>query len=333
MEQVIVWLIAFLFWSACLLFAYFKGKGKKEDWYYFERFFHYSGIKYVSSKFITTQKEPVPTGVVWLFGLYFAAYAFTAQRYESQLDKIEFRYSTFTTQVAAGATFVNKRLMGILHEETPVKPSVYNPIKVFQSFVYKPQNFFYQTYSDEKKESYKTAAAFQQEIITQWDKKLDGANFRGLQLDEAKFIRANLNMADFLGAQIEGADFRWAKLVAANFIEAELKMADFRGAQLDGAGFIEAQLEGADFRMAQLDEAIFFGAQFLTAKQLIQANSITGIEYCPDEVLFEIIKLGCEEMILKSPDQWSEEFKNYRENLLKKWEEEDFLNKTNESTK
>ncbi|MCG8632832.1 MAG: hypothetical protein MI863_03340, partial [Desulfobacterales bacterium] len=125
-----------LFLFVLLIFLLTRGKKERQD--LDGQVYLYSGAKFIISKFVSTKEAPLPTGVVWLIGLYFAAYAFTSQRYESRLDKIEFRYSTFTTQIAANATFSNDRLMGILNEKIPVKPSIYNPFSIFKSFLYGP---------------------------------------------------------------------------------------------------------------------------------------------------------------------------------------------------
>lgn len=443
-------LISFMFFLTVPLIFFALTKKEDRHHFYQDKFFIYTGVAYLVSKFVPTLKAPFPAGIVWLIGLYFAAYAFTSQRYESRLDKIEFRYSTFTTQVAAGASFSNDRLMGILNEGIPVKPSIYSPNSIFKSFVYGPySDSYYQTYN-KKKKPFISAVAFRQQILKQWDKKLQEADFReaklqevdfrGAKLQGAYFMKAELQEADFRGAKLQRSDFRGAELQRANFSGAKLQGSDFRGAKFEKASFVDVELQGADFRNTKLQEAYFrkvklqganfknaelqganfmeaelqeadfkgaefekakfayaklagadfiytelagadfihaelqgakFGgaklqgayfwnaelqaanlqstelqgadfreaelqgtnlmdsnleganfknAKFLTAEQLIVANNIYEIKDCPPKVLEDIInQYGCEEMIKKKPNYWSDKFRQHRKNLLIKW--------------
>lgn len=331
MEGCIGLIISIIFWSLIIAFAFFTGKGTRKDWYCFERFFHYSGLKFIWAMFIPNKKGVLPTGFVWLTGLYFAAYAFTSQRYESQLDNVEFRYNTFTTQVAAGATFSNHRLMEILNKEIPVKPSIDNPFKVFQSFVYGPYSErYYQTYKDDKNEPFKNAEAFRQIIIKQWDRKLAGADFSGAKFTKAVFSKAQLKEANFMEARFEEVNFANAQLEKAIFLWAQLGKANFAGARLDGANFYKAQLkkaifwntrvEGVKFNQAQLERATFYKSEGLKPEQLIRARDLCGIKIYSKTVLRKIREYGCDEMLTKHPDEWSKEFIKHRRQLLKQWE-------------
>ena len=104
--------------------------------FFSKRVFHFSGAKYIYRKFIPVDNGQLPTGFLWLIGLYFAAYTFTAQRYEAELGKIEFKYNLFITQIASGVSFSNDRLMEILNDKIPLKPIYYKPITIIQSFVF-----------------------------------------------------------------------------------------------------------------------------------------------------------------------------------------------------
>nr|WP_319393719.1 pentapeptide repeat-containing protein [uncultured Desulfobacter sp.] len=518
-------LLSFIVLSSLLGFVFAaqkkhnKPNDKKwiKDWRYFERFFHYSGITFIFRKFFPAkQSDKCPTGFIWLIGLYFAAYAFTNQRYENELDKVEFQYNIFTTQVAAGAKFSNRRLMIILNEDIPERPVIYKPMTIWKSFLYDPDHckHFYNANKNTDQKYYENAQTFRQEIISQWDRKLEGADFKNaVELQEADFSKAmlkgadfgkaELEEADFIEARLEGADFRgamlhrtyfwkaklvdahfggrkllketdfwgavlkeahfetarlkeanfrgailesahfvdstledadfenaqlkethfgWAKLIKTNFRGATLKRtnfkkakligvdfggaqieevdfeeaeverahfkgaclekadfwkatlkeadfgearlneahfgeallkgahfkdaerADFWGAQLEGAhfesarlnkaNFWKAQLEGAHFEEAMLEGACFWraklegahlegallkGVKDLTAKQLIQADSIYKIRNCPQDILEEIKKYDCTEMLEKSPSQWPKQFIQHRKNLISQW--------------
>lgn len=274
-----------LVWSLFLIFGFFAEKNIRtpkdintsqdwvKDWRYFERFFHYSGIKFISRKFVPPKtSDRFPTGFIWLIGLYFAAYAFTAQRYENLLDKVEFKYTIFTTQVAAGAAFSNKYLMDILQENIPIKPMIYRPTTIYKSFLYGPVYFekFYKNYKNIYGKYYQSADSFRQDIISQWSKRLEGANFRYAkfewadfkyaQLKEATFQDAYLERAEFWDAQLERVDFSFAKLKGADFGKAQIKGAKFDFADLEGTDFSEAHLEGVDFGYRHLERTNFKGA-------------------------------------------------------------------------
>lgn len=285
--SLVVWLL-FIFSTYLMTSEKFRSKLKV--------FFYYSGVTFIFRKFVPTKKNILPTGLIWFIGIYFATYAFTAQRYESQLDKVELRYNIFTTQVAAGTKFSNKRLMKILNKKIPIKPYVFRPLSIIQSFAdYYFHEPFFHSYD------YSSAQEFRAEIINQWKNKLEGAdffaanlertdfggvnlkrvNFKDANLKGANFSRANLEGTDFRGANLEGADFRRARLKWADFSRASLGGADFRESNLEGAHFFTtrtdradfncANLEGVDFRYASLERADF-GAANLKGAHFLGAN-------------------------------------------------------------
>lgn len=406
-----------------------KSKSEQQKWYwqYLERFCYFSGLKIIFRKFIPEKNNSrLPVGFIWLLGLYFAAYAFTSQRYESRLDKIEYQYNIFSTQVAAGATFENDRIMTILNSEVPFKPDIFNPISLFKSFKGYSEKFF-ESYG------YQSAELFQRVIISEWATKLEGANFKksnlnhmlfdhfnlnnawfgesklketsfaNAKLKNANFVDANLGGAifeyanlegavfgganlqkadlsginalgaDFEGTNLEGATFEQASLQGAIFFQIKIKNADFELAKLKGADFSlailekpyfyranlenvyfeeatlenpifyranlgravfrRAEIKGADFRRTVLAETDFSwadieGADFdearsLTAKQLIRASNIIGIRNVSRKILADIKKWGCDEMLYKRNEDWTEELHEHRLNLIEKWDAEE----------
>lgn len=226
---------------------------------YIKLFFYYSGGLFIWRKFVPEKgSNKLPTGVLWILGLYFAAYAFTTQRYEAHLERIEFRYNTFTSQMAAGMKFSNGLLMGILNEKIPLKASIYSPISILKSFFYGPCfNFFYQVNKDQKHHFYQSAEDFRQEIIAQWRNRLRGADFRNAQFKKAFFYGGQLEQADFTNAILEGGDFRFAELNGAKFVGAKLNGAKFNYAQMENATLTGAHLNVANFTGAQLNGANF----------------------------------------------------------------------------
>ncbi len=319
MEHFKEFFVAIIFWVSLLLFAYFKAPktkqepGKKGEWYYFERFVYYSGIRFVWEKFCPTEKNKFPTGFIWLVGLYFAAYAFTFQRYESLLDKVEFRYNTFTSQIAGGAKLSHGRLMAILTDKIPVKPDIYSPLSIYRSFAYdRYTTSYFETRVNNLNQTYKSASEFRQGVLLQWGRKLQLADFYKAQLQSVILANTHLEEAYFGQANLKEANFAFAQLQDTDFSQAQLQGADFKFAKLKGTSFFKAHLEGADF----------LNVQYLTAEQLIKAQNIRGLKYCPGYIIDKIKEYGCGEMLSKSPDEWSYELQERRRNLMKQWADE-----------
>lgn len=100
---------------------------------------------------------------------------------------------------------------------------------------------------------------------------LTGLSFSGLDLSEAKFIRAILDRANFSGAKLVGTDFSGASLIKTNFSKAVCLEAKFFGAIL----FV-ADISDADFAEVDLTETDCPGAKFyrsnLAGACLLRAN-------------------------------------------------------------
>lgn len=210
--------ISLVVWLLFIFFIYFIVNEKFRSLiriilYYFS---YYSGIYFIFRKFIPSQKKILPTGVIWIVGIYFAAYAFTDQRYENQLNQVELRYTIFTSQVAAGTKFSNQTLMKILNTNLPVKP--YVSISKFWTL---PQSFLYSRYPAPffLSYGYSSAAEFRADVINQWKNKLEGADFSGAtKLESADFKFANLKRANFGNIILAKADFGDSNLEMTNSI-------------------------------------------------------------------------------------------------------------------
>ncbi len=108
-----------------------------------------------------------------------------------------------------------------------------------------------------------TAAAIRAGLIE--EKKLNGLQMVGENLQDARFTYRELRGADFSGANLAGAtlqgcDLRASTFTGANLMGTQFPMADLRGASLQNANldrtsFSQARLEGADFTGADLTNA------------------------------------------------------------------------------
>ncbi len=89
------------------------------------------------------------------------------------------------------------------------------------------------------------------------------ADSAGIDLCNAKLMRADLSKGDF-----RGADFSSAYLLRTNFQGAKLCDVDFTGAIMSEANLSNTDLEGAEFTDAYLCGTDFSGAINLTCDQI-----------------------------------------------------------------
>ena len=101
--------------------------------------------------------------------------------------------------------------------------------------------------------------------------KLDRTDLKGVDLSQARMVKAALDRADLDGANLEGADLSQAALRRASLREAYLVGTNLSGANLENADLEGARLEGADLRGANLSRASLEGAN-LTGARLMGAE-------------------------------------------------------------
>ncbi len=85
-----------------------------------------------------------------------------------------------------------------------------------------------------------------------FEKKLEGVNFRNVNLRRACLIGANLEDADLTGANLSGVYANNAELQRANLSAADLRDGNFIDANLDGANLSGAVTDNANFTDACL---------------------------------------------------------------------------------
>jgi len=216
--------------------------------------FRYSGLEFIFKKFYPPKHlQPLPTGVIWLIGLYVAFFGVASQRYENRVDIIENRVNSIFTQLP---TDVYKKALGristVQNMWCPEKPEILNPPSVFRSLF--------------KEIKYQEIVKLLKETIEDWKNLLSDVN-----LYKASLVGANLDEASLSGANLEGANLKGAKLIDAN-----LKGANLRGANLDGVNLEMAILDGAILDGASLKGASLLGANLdgvsLSGANLDRAN-------------------------------------------------------------
>ncbi|WP_319574845.1 pentapeptide repeat-containing protein [uncultured Desulfobacter sp.] len=349
--QIIFGFIFLLF--SLLLFFLYKNHGEvplfnknEKKWKRIKNFYYYSGMEFILRKFVPNKdnKNVLPTGFIWLLGLYFAAFAFASQRYEDKLNEIEYKYNIFTAQIAGKGRFVNSELSLILDSQLPYKPNFWLPPTVINSFCFPfIQQRFYETgyiaysYRTAPELMYSGLKISQRDkvnysILQRWKHSLDNcylvkSKFPEIYLDYASLQKAQLCETNFQGAFLTQVNFRGAILCKAKLQDATLNHANFEEASLQGANLQDATLKYANFKEASLNganlqSAYLRGVKNLTAEQLIKADNIYNIHDCPEKIRDKIRKYNCSQMFKKKPAEWSWRLKSKRNSLIVKWANE-----------
>lgn len=87
-----------------------------------------------------------------------------------------------------------------------------------------------------------------------------------------------LEGADFRGAELNGVDFQYAILKDAKFDHATINKANFRNAQLNGASFVGAKMMGATLNYADLSDSQLQGANLGVLEYASQVRRISNLE-------------------------------------------------------
>jgi uncharacterized protein YjbI with pentapeptide repeats len=238
--------------------------------------FRYSGLEFIYRKFNPSENgRPLPTGVLWIIGIYIAFFGIVSQRYENRIDVIENRTSALMALLANKETRKNaiRDVPRVQMMESPQKPNVLNPLATLQSLFSRSQGH---------PESINTLKRIIEDLKSDLSgvylsrANLEGVNLEGANLNGANLERANLRDAVLDGADLEGANLRHADLEGADIAGAKLRGSNLILAILKQAEFIEADLQNADLgradlRNAFLQEANLKGA-YLGDANLLGAN-------------------------------------------------------------
>lgn len=98
--------------------------------------FRYFGFEFIYRKFNPAKSlGALPTGAIWLMGIYVAFFGVASQRYENRIDIIENRANSVFAQLAV--TSVQKkalsRISRVQNMPCPEKPDILKPVSVFRS--------------------------------------------------------------------------------------------------------------------------------------------------------------------------------------------------------
>lgn len=278
-------------------------------------FYHYSGLRFIKRKFIPPQENQaegfltklrgLPTGFLWLFGIYIAFFGIASQRYENRVDVIENRANALFSQLSLMENFKFARVGDIQNMTCPEKPYIKYPLSVFRSLFFK--NTRYSEISEHLKNT-----------VTDYKYNLAGHALSKINLQGVDLSASDLYGAYLEGANLNGVNFNGANLEDADLRKTDLQNANFYGANLINADMSDANLKGILFERADLERADIKNVMFLNAEQLILADNIYALQNCPETILKEIEAYGCMEMLNKRPQTWSDSFKSHREKIVKK---------------
>ena len=259
--------------------------------------YHYSGSKFIVRKFVPEDKKTLPTGFIWLMGIYIAIFGVASNRYENRIDIIENRANAIFAQLATGNyDKAFNRIATVQNMRCPIKPEIFKPQTVVGSLF--------------KNRKYDEIVVLLRNTLEDWKHELEYtklllADLQGADLTSAKMKGAFLIMADMFGANLEGADLERAMLTEANFHMAHLAGVNFSYAHLNGANFQEAELFGANLMNADVKDANFQktslvgtnlkNSKGLTIEQLCSAYTLWRVEL--DQEFYNQVKAQCPELL------------------------------------
>lgn len=211
----------------------------------------------------TSPKTEPPTFLLWVMGVYFAAFGISSQRYENKLDQLETRVNVIVTQAGNENYKTALELIPKTQQtKIPVSPSLLDPSSVFSSLFGMPKR-------DEDTQALlaRVVSSHRQDLS---DVRLGEINLGNENLNTANMSRAKLDKANLANAQLQGADLTLTSLVEADLSGANLKWANLREANLSyaniskanlvGANLTDVDLSGADLRASDLTGAFLTGA-------------------------------------------------------------------------
>lgn len=251
----------------------------------------FSGLRFIWLKIFPYSKDGketrAPNFLLWIIGIYVAIFSIASQSYENRIDAIDTKVNTMLMQLSSdlGLKAFN-RIAEIQNERCVVKPNLFRPISVFQTFIKHEKKFYeidnsiikniidwkkYLSDLDLSEIILRDVQLYDANLTNTWlyNADLQSSNFKSANLKNAHISRANCQNAGFVYANLEHVLFSDTNLKGAYLSEANLKdsilqRADLRGAHVENANFANAILQEADLR----------GIIGLTVKQLSTVETL-----------------------------------------------------------
>ena len=167
---------------------------------YLEQIIKYSGIEFVYRKFIPKDKSVLPSGFIWLVGIYVAFFGLASNRYESRVDAIENRFGSIITLIGTDSKELAIEQLVSLHQvNIPVPPNFICPLSSFKAMFGEGEPHI-ETINNTKG------------IISALKNDLDSINLANGNFTELDFSDVSFYKTDFSGACLKGTDFSGADL-------------------------------------------------------------------------------------------------------------------------
>ena len=208
--------------------------------------FRYSGLEFILRKFHPSEsRKRLPTGFIWIIGIYVAFFGVASQRYENRVDLIENRANSLFLQLAIEnvRTKALSRIAEVQNMTCPMKPEILSPTTVFRSL-----------FVDNK---YLIIVDIIKTTVEDWKNELATANLSEIDLSDSDLSHANLRTANLTRAILRSANLLEANLMNARLIGADISHADLSGSWFNGANFNGANLYEADLSYSDLSAAVF----------------------------------------------------------------------------
>jgi len=280
--------------------------------------YDFMGIRLILEKIfpsnIKNKKEKPSSFILWLIGIYIALFGIASNRYENSVDIMETQTTGFFTQFSSSdetsKKYLLRRIAYIQNGVTPIKPELFVPYTVIQSFLFSEKNqLIVETMKgviEDNKLKLKNVILNNSDLNNSdlSEAVLEGATMSMANLSYVNFKMANLSHVNFEGATLLDTDFSGAKLIFAKILKADLSSATFENADLTGASIEKCNISYAtNFKNADISEAKLIELDLslteensLTIEQLCTAKSLKGCKL--NELQYELIKSQCPDLAL-----------------------------------
>lgn len=215
--------------------------------------YKYSGAEFVWRKFKPNKSGVLPTGPLWILGIYVASFGIASQRYENRIDFIETKANLLAAQFRDDSLHSTlEKIPSIQNLTCPTKPEILKPFTVIKSFII-------DDYYWDMRENLKT-------IIVDYKHGLNGVN---------------LSFGDLSGINLNSCYLQHALLIGV----------DFSGADLRDVDFYKADLSGAILSGAYLDNSNLHDVMSLTLNQLLETKSLYNVRGLNKDLIEQIKKI------------------------------------------
>jgi hypothetical protein len=234
--------------------------------------FRYSGLEFIFRKFYPVKNSSeLPTGLLWLFGIYITMFGIAFQRYESRTFKIDNLVNNVMSQIDTDRrSFVLSRIPNLQWQPCPLKPEIFNPKSVFISL-----------FGDDSQ--YEEQVEYLKDILVDYRNSLKSLNLGYCDLRGVVFMGGNLEKSTLAYAKLHQAVFGNVSFKNTDFFNAKFKRAWFTNCDFSEANLLSVNFEDTFFHKCNLQDA-----KNIKIEQLLKCRSLYECALKPDWL--EVIK-------------------------------------------